>query len=81
VKIGNTTPSAYALRLIHHGKGVVIFSPLDLTTGLLGANTYGILGYQPAFAQDFVRNVVSGQRRKGCNVARLPARAGWQVLK
>jgi len=48
----------YGFRIVHHGKGVVVFSPLDLTTGMLGANTWGIFGYAPGYAQDFVRNIV-----------------------
>ena len=48
----------HGFRILHHAKGVVIFSPLDLTTGILGANTWGIFGYAPEYAQDFVRNVL-----------------------
>ncbi len=40
------------------GRGWVIYSPLDLTTGLLGTNTFGVLGYEPAYAAAFVKNVV-----------------------
>ena len=40
------------------GRGCVTYSPLDLTTGILGANTYNILGYTPAYAQSFVKNVI-----------------------
>jgi hypothetical protein len=40
------------------GKGMVIFSPIDLSTGLLGTNTWGINGYEPAAAYDLVRNVL-----------------------
>jgi hypothetical protein len=48
----------YAVQVIRFGKGVVIYSLLDLTSGMLGANTYGIAGYSPAYAQDFVRNLL-----------------------
>jgi hypothetical protein len=41
------------------GKGKIIYSPIDLTTGLLGANTSGILGYKPASAMSFAKNVVT----------------------
>jgi hypothetical protein len=40
------------------GKGQVIVSDLDITSGLLGTGTWGIAGYQPQYAQDFVKNVV-----------------------
>ena len=40
------------------GKGHVISTSLDLTTGLLGANTWGILGYDPNYAQSLVKNVI-----------------------
>jgi hypothetical protein len=48
----------YAVQVIRYGKGVVIYSPLDLTSGMLGANTYGIAGYAPGYAQELVRNIV-----------------------
>ena len=40
------------------GKGKIIYSPIDYTTGLLGANTSGILGYKPASAMGFVKDVL-----------------------
>jgi hypothetical protein len=40
------------------GKGHVVFTTLDLTTGLVGANTWGVIGYEPSYAQSFVQNVV-----------------------
>ena len=40
------------------GKGCVIFSSLDLTTALLGTNTWDVLGYQPSYALSFVKNVL-----------------------
>ena len=45
-------------KILKHGKGTVIFSSLDLTSGLLGTNTWGILGYDPAYAEAFVKNVI-----------------------
>ena len=45
-------------RILSSGKGYVIHSSLDLTTGLLGTNTYGVLGYQPAYARGFVKNLL-----------------------
>jgi hypothetical protein len=40
------------------GKGRVIVSDLDLTSGLLGSGTWGIAAYQPDYAQAFVKNLV-----------------------
>ena len=40
------------------GNGRVIFSPLDLTTGMLGASTFLNLGYQPESARAIVRNTI-----------------------
>ncbi len=42
----------------HVGRGWVIFSRLDLITGLLGTESWGILGYRPAYAQALVENAV-----------------------
>jgi hypothetical protein len=40
------------------GRGHILFTPLDLTTGLLGTQTWGILGYDPAYAQSLVKNAI-----------------------
>jgi hypothetical protein len=50
-------PSAPLLG-VHAGSGQIVFSRLDLTSGLLGSNTVGIAGYQPGYCQDLVKNVV-----------------------
>ena len=34
-----------------------IYNDLDITSGLLGTNTLGICGYQPATASSIVKNV------------------------
>lgn len=51
---------------LRFGRGHVIFTPLDLTSGLLGTNTWGILGFAPDYAQALVQNVIlwalDGQR-------------------
>jgi hypothetical protein len=48
------------------GRGHVLFTSLDLISGLLGTNTWGILGYEPAYAQALLKNVIfwtlDGQR-------------------
>jgi hypothetical protein len=40
------------------GKGRVIYLPLDATTGLLGAGTWPIFGYEANEAQALMKNIV-----------------------
>jgi len=40
------------------GKGHVILSPLDVTSGLLGTNTWGIWGWDTLYSQAVVRNLI-----------------------
>lgn len=51
------------------GKGHVIFTSLDITTALLGTDTWGIVGYEPRYAQALVKNAilwtVDGQHEGG----------------
>jgi len=51
-------PRGAAIHVIHAGRGAVVLSYVDLTTGLLGINTWGINGYDPASAEQLVRNVI-----------------------
>src|SRR5437762_3266535 len=48
-----------ALRMAKVGEGYVIFTPIDLNSGLLGTNTWGIVGYTPATCEQMVRNLVA----------------------
>jgi hypothetical protein len=48
----------FPLLSIAYGKGWVVFSRLDLTTGLLGTQTWGIRGYDPAYAEALMMNAV-----------------------
>jgi len=41
-----------------NGRWVVVFSPQDITSGLLGTNTWGIAGYAPVSAINLTRNVL-----------------------
>jgi hypothetical protein len=50
--------SAAAPQGFVHGKGRVIYTTLDMTSGLLGTNTWGILGYTPSAAQSLLKNIV-----------------------
>ena len=47
----------------------VFFSPEDLTAGLVGQPTDGILGYDPATATDIMRNIVVYAAKGGAGVA------------
>jgi hypothetical protein len=40
------------------GGGHVIYTPLDVTSGLLGTRTWGIAGLHPDYAPAFVKNLV-----------------------
>ena len=46
------------VQFITLGKGMVFLSTVDLTTALLGTNTWGVNGYTPETAFDLVRNIV-----------------------
>ena len=46
------------LELIEHGKGRVIFSPLDLSGGLVQTGAQSVMGYRPVYAQTLMRNIV-----------------------
>ncbi|MCL5769914.1 MAG: hypothetical protein M1588_01155 [Planctomycetes bacterium] len=37
---------------------MILFSPWDITSGLLGTNTWGIAGYTPASAQKLARDIL-----------------------
>jgi hypothetical protein len=65
------------LQVLTAGKGHVIVSPLDITSGLLGTDTGGILGYEPAYAQSLVKNVIfwtlDGQKDRAAAPTATPA--------
>jgi hypothetical protein len=46
------------LEYFTEGKGIVLLSRVDITTALLGTDTWPINGYAPEAAFDLVRNVV-----------------------
>jgi hypothetical protein len=61
--VAEATPNAAPeLRLVNAGKGFVVVSPLDLTSGLLGTNTWGIAGYDPDSAAQLMRNALLWSR-------------------
>lgn len=46
------------LQVMQVGNGHVVITPIDVTSGLLGTQTWGIYGYHPSFAQSVVKNVI-----------------------
>jgi hypothetical protein len=52
------TPRDQPLMMLQFGQGTVVFSPLDISTGLLSATPVGIRGYRPGYAQDLAQNMV-----------------------
>src|SRR4051812_11226297 len=54
-QLGGNGPRLKTMKL---GKGRVIFTPLDYTSGLMGMNTWGILGYTPEYSEQLAMNVV-----------------------
>ncbi|HEX8914740.1 MAG TPA: DUF4159 domain-containing protein, partial [Humisphaera sp.] len=40
------------------GGGAVVFSPLDLSTGMAGSNALGVIGFTPDYAVGLAKNVV-----------------------
>ncbi len=50
--------AAARVEMLEFGNGRVILSPVDTTFGLLGTNTWGVLGYKPAYAQGLLKNVI-----------------------
>ncbi len=51
-----TSPQLLGIRKNH--RWVVIFSPQDISSGLLGTHTWGIAGYDPKSAVNLVRNIL-----------------------
>jgi hypothetical protein len=46
------------LRLLQSGGGHVVFSSMDIVSGLLGTQTWSIFGYDPDYAQALVKNLI-----------------------
>lgn len=50
--------AAGRLEIMAIGKGHVIFTDFDLTSGLLGVDTWGIYGYAPDYCSKFLQNLI-----------------------
>jgi hypothetical protein len=44
--------------IVKQGGGAIIILPLDMTSGLLGLDTWGIAGYQPDYSMELMKNLV-----------------------
>jgi hypothetical protein len=57
------------LNVVAAGRGHFIVTTGDAVSGLLGTNTWGILGYEPGYARAFMKNLifwtVDGQPKRG----------------
>jgi hypothetical protein len=70
LRLGRTAGN---LHIVACGKGHVLIAPLDITSGLLGTNTTGILGYDPAYTQALVKNLVFWTLDGQAEVSAVPA--------
>lgn len=52
------TPIDRGLWILRSGKGCVIVSSVDVTSGLLGSNTWGISGFTPEYCMNLAKNWV-----------------------
>ena len=71
------SPKVGPPRILTVGKGAIIYSPLDITSGLLGTQMLGINGYEPAYADELMQNIViwaiDGGKADGSAAATQPA--------
>lgn len=49
---------AEAVEIIEVGRGLIVASPGDITSGLLGTNTWGILGLEPVYSRKLMKNLL-----------------------
>lgn len=57
-RIGNDAKSVLPIRMASVGQGRVIYLPFDVTTGLLGSNTWPIYGYDPSESLALMKNLI-----------------------
>jgi hypothetical protein len=69
-----TTPHLKGVRLSPNSRYVVLYSEEDLTSGLLGTNTWAILGYTPESARALTRNMLIYALNRAPASATRPAR-------
>lgn len=44
--------------IVREGQGVIIILPLDMTSGMLGADNWGIAGYENDYSLQLMKNMV-----------------------
>jgi hypothetical protein len=54
-RLPNANPRLNYLRA---GEGTLLLSEIDVTSGLLGTETWGIFGYEPSYAQALMKNLI-----------------------
>lgn len=69
-QLGNNLP---AMQVMPVGRGWIVISKLDLVSGLLGSNTWGIVGYDPNYAQPLMKNLILYACNGRSHVAPTPA--------
>jgi hypothetical protein len=50
--------NAGIFEMLHQGKGRVVATSMDLTSGLLSLHTWGILGFSNGYSQSFTKNLL-----------------------
>ena len=53
------------LEMMIFGKGRVIVSGIDLSSGMVGSNAWGIVGYEPVYAMRLAKNIVIWAENQG----------------
>jgi hypothetical protein len=44
--------------VVKEGQGAIVILPLDMSSGMLGLDTWGIAGYQPDYSLELMKNLV-----------------------
>jgi hypothetical protein len=44
--------------ILHLGKGALIVTDTDVTSGMLGTNTWGIKGYMAGYSEGLMKNII-----------------------
>lgn len=52
------------LQIVMAGKGRIVFSRLDISTGLSGASTADLAGFTPRYCQDLIQNLIVWSTRQ-----------------
>ena len=53
------------LKFLTHGKGILIFSPLDISSALVNVQSPGVTGYESLYAEDLTKNIVLWAAARG----------------